>query len=219
MNKFTIPSILVATVLVAGMFAFMPVEQASTVHTSDDTKESIAAAAGLVRVEVAGIVDSTGLSGFVTFDRTGGAGAFYIQALYLCDMETDTIGFGSPEDFEHEFKFQIETDGTGGTGAKMANVLGHPMRAATSGHSGMADGECFSILTQTNFQADTWHTGYFIPGTPVPLLGDENNNVIVFMKTDSGGFSNAPNDGATMVAYISGVAAGEMSAVETDPSD
>jgi len=34
MNKLTIPAILVATVMVAGIFAFMPVEQASTVHTS-----------------------------------------------------------------------------------------------------------------------------------------------------------------------------------------
>jgi len=34
MNKLTIPTILVATVMVAGIFAFMPVEQASTVHTS-----------------------------------------------------------------------------------------------------------------------------------------------------------------------------------------
>ena len=34
MNKFTIPAILVVTVLVAGIFAFMPVEKASTVHTT-----------------------------------------------------------------------------------------------------------------------------------------------------------------------------------------
>ena len=34
MNKLTIPAILVATVMVAGAFAFMPVEQASTVHTT-----------------------------------------------------------------------------------------------------------------------------------------------------------------------------------------
>ena len=34
MNKFTIPAILLSTVMVAGMFAFMPVEQASTTHTS-----------------------------------------------------------------------------------------------------------------------------------------------------------------------------------------
>ena len=34
MNKIVIPTILAATVLVAGMFAMMPVQKASTVHTS-----------------------------------------------------------------------------------------------------------------------------------------------------------------------------------------
>lgn len=34
MNKLVIPAILAATVLVAGMFAFMPVERATTVHTA-----------------------------------------------------------------------------------------------------------------------------------------------------------------------------------------
>ena len=34
MNKLAIPAILTATIMVAGMFAFMPVEQASTVHTT-----------------------------------------------------------------------------------------------------------------------------------------------------------------------------------------
>ena len=34
MKKLAIPAILVATVMVAGIFAFMPVEQASTVHTT-----------------------------------------------------------------------------------------------------------------------------------------------------------------------------------------
>jgi len=34
MNKLAIPAILVATVMVAGIFAFMPVQQASTVHTT-----------------------------------------------------------------------------------------------------------------------------------------------------------------------------------------
>ena len=32
MNKLAIPGILAATVLIAGIFAFMPVEKASTVH-------------------------------------------------------------------------------------------------------------------------------------------------------------------------------------------
>ncbi|GFN40476.1 MAG: hypothetical exported protein [Marine Group I thaumarchaeote] len=37
MNKLTVPAILVATVMVAGIFAFMPVQQASTVHTTITT--------------------------------------------------------------------------------------------------------------------------------------------------------------------------------------
>ena len=43
MNKLTIPAILVATVMVAGIFAFMPVEQATTVHTTiiDETMQII----------------------------------------------------------------------------------------------------------------------------------------------------------------------------------
>ena len=36
MNKLTIPVILSVTVLIAGVFAFMPVEQASTVHASEN---------------------------------------------------------------------------------------------------------------------------------------------------------------------------------------
>jgi len=45
MNKLTIPAILVATVMVAGMFAFMPVQQASTVHTTTGGFLSLAPAA------------------------------------------------------------------------------------------------------------------------------------------------------------------------------
>jgi len=41
MNKLTIPAILVATVMVAGVFAFMPVEQASTVHTTIGTQQAV----------------------------------------------------------------------------------------------------------------------------------------------------------------------------------
>ncbi len=34
MNKLTIPTILIATVMVAGIFAFMPIDKATTVHTT-----------------------------------------------------------------------------------------------------------------------------------------------------------------------------------------
>ena len=42
MNKLTIPAILAATVMVAGIFAFMPVQQASTVHTTLGTAANLA---------------------------------------------------------------------------------------------------------------------------------------------------------------------------------
>ena len=46
MNRLTVPSILAATVLIAGIFALMPVERASTVHTGlggkiDDVKADV----------------------------------------------------------------------------------------------------------------------------------------------------------------------------------
>lgn len=37
MNKLTIPAILTATILIAASFALMPVEKATTVHTSATT--------------------------------------------------------------------------------------------------------------------------------------------------------------------------------------
>ena len=50
MNKLTIPSILAATVLIAGIFAFMPVEKASTVHT--DLEEKMEAVEDTIKGEI-----------------------------------------------------------------------------------------------------------------------------------------------------------------------
>ena len=41
MNKYAIPTILVATVLVAGIFEFMPIQQASTVHTTLQNSQTV----------------------------------------------------------------------------------------------------------------------------------------------------------------------------------
>jgi len=51
MNKLTIPAILVATVMVAGIFAFMPIEQASTVHQSTTGPQRLSEDIILVTVE------------------------------------------------------------------------------------------------------------------------------------------------------------------------
>jgi len=63
MSKKLIPTILVVTVLVAGIFAFMPVEQASTVHTSvgvlvvkSGTDVDTSVAAGLVILGTSAVI-------------------------------------------------------------------------------------------------------------------------------------------------------------------
>ena len=61
MNKLTIPSILAATVLIAGIFAFMPVEKASTVHTGlEDKLDTIQADVTAVQMDVSTIKDNIG---------------------------------------------------------------------------------------------------------------------------------------------------------------
>jgi len=65
MNKLTIPTILAATVMVAGIFAFIPVEQASTVHTTGTLTVS-AATIALVADEMLEFREITGVD--VDFD-------------------------------------------------------------------------------------------------------------------------------------------------------
>ena len=74
MNKFVIPSILTAIVLIAGIFAFMPVEKASTVHdeiiaaitgavgstTNDSLETDIAANAAAIAANAGAIADLDG---------------------------------------------------------------------------------------------------------------------------------------------------------------
>ena len=65
MNKLMIPAILAVTVMVAGIFAFMPVEQASTVHTTNTATLS-AATIALVADEMLEFREITGVD--VDFD-------------------------------------------------------------------------------------------------------------------------------------------------------
>ena len=59
MNKIAIPALLVATIMVAGAFAFVPVEQASTVHL-----------AGTVTVDL-GVSNTAGITDFLVGQTTG----------------------------------------------------------------------------------------------------------------------------------------------------
>ena len=91
MNKLTIPTILVATVMVAGMFAFMPVDQASTVH----------ATSALATVEVLTFTDTYLTTGtdVYTLTCTGDAlvNNIYVQQLPANDGDTSdlTVSIGT----------------------------------------------------------------------------------------------------------------------------
>jgi len=86
MNKLTIPAILVATVMVAGIFAFMPVQQASTVHTTSTITVSSATIA-LVADEMLELreisVTDVDYNGAQSIRITGAAGTDLFQLLTL----------------------------------------------------------------------------------------------------------------------------------------
>jgi len=88
MNKLMIPVILVATVMVAGAFAFMPVEQATTVHTTIlGTNVAID-----VVDEVVG--DNTATTAFdFDLNLAGIAAGEHFTATFIIEMtDTDTAG-------------------------------------------------------------------------------------------------------------------------------
>ena len=93
MNKIAIPALLVATVMIAGAFAFVPVEQASTTHTS----------AGNSTVETLTFTDTdvTEDTDVYTLTCTGDA---LVQAVRVQQLPADdgtatdlTIAFGSTD--------------------------------------------------------------------------------------------------------------------------
>jgi len=92
MNKLTIPAILVATVMVAGIFAFMPIEKASTVHTTiqntigTTTGNNIAVSALTAGTDQTLVTASTGSTialGHVNVNVANGAGTLDVLSLEI----------------------------------------------------------------------------------------------------------------------------------------
>jgi len=111
MNKIALPALLAATIMVAGAFAFMPVEQASTVHTSssitiandaiteakiaDDAidTEHITAAFTTELQSVQIVATSTSdFSGTITCTATGASFLVHYNISAMADNEVITIG-------------------------------------------------------------------------------------------------------------------------------
>ena len=94
MNKIAIPAILVATVMVAGMFAFMPVEQASTVHTSAATQQaSMKILQGEDTTAVAAANDNDEAQITIQARDAAAAGVpFTIKSIIVCATTSDDAG-------------------------------------------------------------------------------------------------------------------------------
>ena len=94
MNKLTIPAILAVIVLSAGVFAFMPINQASTVHTT-----ILASNTGIVSVQALDIsnananfsCDDDGDDGAITFTLDVGTDSAELVSLFI-DTNVATDG-------------------------------------------------------------------------------------------------------------------------------
>ena len=88
MNKLAIPAILTATIMVAGMFAFMPVEQASTVHTTLSAQTT-----GIACATEAVNLLATSNNDILTFTFTQPILIISIEMQGAANLAADTIGF------------------------------------------------------------------------------------------------------------------------------
>lgn len=80
MRKIIIPTILAATVLIAGIFAFMPVQKASTVHTA------IIAALSSTAVGAGGITSASIATDAIGSDELAASGVTEINAAVLAAL-------------------------------------------------------------------------------------------------------------------------------------
>jgi len=74
MTKYTIPTIIIAAALVAGMFAFMPVEKATAVHTTV-TNTQFTQTSSLFDVDLDLVIDCTSDAAFLVHYSLAGLSA------------------------------------------------------------------------------------------------------------------------------------------------
>jgi len=229
MNKLAIPALLAATVMIAGIFAFMPVDKATTVDA-----KIIAAitaqtqGANLVRIDKAiDQVDSTNSvtwTQLITYNRDQGEGAWQIEKLFICDMDTDS-------DNHVSIGFDIETDiiDANDTGP------GKPSYVSIGDETDPRGVRMDSSFNGEDLCTDIMYTVHDIDcasGAACPdhddhddtvertfLGGDEDNNVVVRIRSFCDNDST-DTDGAHLIAYIIGLEnAGQMDVSVIDSTD
>lgn len=225
-----IPTILIATVMIAGVFAFTPVDTASTIHSVALQGTST------IRI-VEAIEDDTGLSGDITFSRINGEGVWKIESLKVCDfeadsngsswvfytIETDTVGDrfvpnqetgtgdNNPTNFAGSGEY-TNARNFGGEGV-IFSQNGQPAHALISGSAGgpgsidNEEGQCTDLLVAQKFEGGT--------GQDFLLYGDEDNDVVMhFFRADQNTNDDGAGDGAFIIAYISGVGENQMTIID-----
>ena len=190
MNRIVIPTILVATVMIAGIFAFAPVEKASTVHD-----QIIAAIEGntIVR-KTLDIQEDNTWTQVITFNRIDGTGAFQVEKLFVCDLWNNT-GF-------IDIAFDVETTITGlgmfGGQPSLLSAEGNPPQTGIA-PSANFENECIDLMVVQ------YNRGGSNQGEvgDIHLGGDSLNNVNVRFQDSSCG--NVDPNGAVIVAYFKGL--------------
>jgi len=211
MNKLAIPAVLAATVLIAGMFAFMPVEKASTVHSS-----IIAALQGanLVRMQIhiddlksistpqgtSSAGDNNGSITWtqtITYDRTSGNGAFQIDKLFICDFQNKS---GPPVNIGFDVETNLIDEDPTGRPSLRSHVGGEPVQILLLDSN--QDEKCVDIRNVAFAPNQPDDEKQFIQAH---LGGDLANNVVVHMFESSCDFNDTDTDGAYLVAYVVGL--------------
>ena len=222
MKKLVLPSVLAATVIIAGIFAFLPVDKASTVHDQITAELS---GANEVRV-VLEIPDNEYDCGDSCFEYGGEIriqkhtpGFFQVEKLYLCDAEADSYTWfwysGAVNNEVHEEDTEDFDVNVGEVSLPtslvpdLANLRGSGLISGNQlfgSHLffdyGSEEG-CVDLLTVENFLG--------FQGQPfVRLAGDGSTNppedVAIFLHEDFAriGSESSDEDGAYLLAYIKG---------------
>jgi len=217
MNKLVIPALLTATIMVAGIFAFIPVNEAATVHAT-----IIAALSGANEVRVIiPIADNEYSCGETCFEYSGEIriekhtpGFFQVEKLYLCDAEVQDVTWvwymGAVNNTAHtEDTSDFDVSGVLSDDTSLvpdlANIRGPSILSnALFGNFfdlefGMEEG-CVDLLTTANF--------FGLQGQPFVRLAGEGpegsgEDVAVFLFENSER-SSEDEDGAYLLAYVKG---------------
>ena len=133
--------------------------------------------------------------GTVTFSRTSGTGVFQIIAMYACDFE---IGPNGTDNLLATFIVE---------GGNLVDENGNEFQnliADTT--SGITADDCVYLF---------YDNGNNAGATSGLLLGDENNDVVLVLD-EADTTNDDDTDGATLIAYISGLdAAGDIAVTDT----